>query len=101
MVGQKEKMAAFEFVEPEYARDVIEKRRGNVDVAPLLEPRIPSQTDPREDRNLLAPQPRCPTTLPERQSDLEWRDPFTMPTEEVGEFGASAIEPGIHDHYSK
>jgi hypothetical protein len=58
-----------------------------VDVAPLLEPRVPRQPDPGELRHLFAPQARRASVAVALEADLLGGDLSAAGAEEVGQLG--------------
>ena len=73
---EREQRPALGGVEPQRAGERVEHLRRRVDVAPLLEPRVPGHADPRQRGELLAPQagrPAAPAVV--RESDVRRRQP--------------------------
>src|SRR5262249_35882491 len=73
---------------------IFQEMRRDLDVAALLEPRVPGDADPGELRDLLAPQPRSAAARSGDQADVERGHAGAPPLEEVGEVraGRTAIE---------
>src|SRR6266540_7134995 len=63
--------------------------RRRVDVAALLEPRVPGDPDPGELRDLLAPEPRRTPPAVRRQPDLLGRHPLATAAQEGGQLLAT------------
>jgi hypothetical protein len=62
-------------IEPQGIRDRPENAVGWLNIAPLLEPRVPRQADVRELRHLLPPEPRHPPHPPASEPDIVWAEP--------------------------
>src|SRR5262249_35851142 len=98
-----EQVRALVRVEEQRPGDGLEHLRGSVDVAALLEPRVPGDPDPGELRHLLAPQARSTAAPRGRQTHLIRRDPLPAPAEERGELAAAdavSVGPGGWDRGS-
>jgi hypothetical protein len=78
-------------VELQGPRDRVQDLRGRVDVAALLEPRVPGDADACELRDLLAPQARGTPTPREAQSDVLGPDTLASAAEERRELAAARL----------
>ena len=73
---EREQRPALSGVEPQRTGQRIEHLRRGIDVAPLLQPRVPRHADAREGGELFAPQPRRPPPAAVvRESDVRRRQP--------------------------
>jgi hypothetical protein len=88
-VRQPEQVGALGGVEPERRRDRVEHLNARVDLAPLLQPGVPGDTDPRELGELLAPQPGRAAAGAGGQADVLGQDALPAGTEERGQLGAT------------
>ena len=89
--GEAEKVGVLVLVEAQRARDGLQDLLGRVDVAALLEPRVPGDADSGELRDLLAAQPRRPAPPDQRQADLLGRDPRATAAQEVRQLMAADL----------
>ena len=73
---EREQRPALGGVEPQRAGERVEHVRRGVDVAPLLEPRVPGHADPRQRGELLTPQAGRPAAAAiVREPDVRRRQP--------------------------
>lgn len=92
VVRQKKEMPPLRLVKLQHPRHIIEKGGRDVDVATLLQPRIPTEADARERCHFFSPQSRRPTPFARRKSDIERRETFAAPTQKVRQFRACTIK---------
>ena len=83
-----EQMGALGGVKSQRACDPLEKMRRDLDLAALLEPRIPCRADTCELCDFLASQARRSATRRRRQSDLSRRQPLAPASQEGGQIVA-------------
>ena len=72
-------------------RQGFEKMRRDLDVAALLEPRVPADADTGELRDLLAPQPRRAAARAGDEANVRRRQPRSAAYQKVGEVAAVGI----------
>src|SRR4029079_12303809 len=89
--GEREEVRALGLVEAERARDRVEHLGGGVDVAALLQARVPGDADPGELCDLLAPQPRRAPPPRRDQADALGRDPLAPAADEGGQLVAADL----------
>src|SRR6185503_15724480 len=70
---------------PQRAADALENVGGHLNVAPLLEPRVPGDADTGERSHVFSAQPRRAAAVRIRQSHLRRREPGAATLQEINE----------------
>jgi hypothetical protein len=86
-----EEVRALAGVEPERARECVEHLRRRLDVAPLLEPRVPREAHAGELGELLAPQARRAAAAAGLETRVLRRDLGAAPAQEIRELGPALL----------
>jgi hypothetical protein len=86
-----EEMRTFAAVELEHTRNGVEHPGGRLDLAALLQPRVPRESDAGELRDLLAPQPRRAASAAALDAGALGCHLRATLTQEVGELGAACL----------
>jgi len=103
-LGQLVQVLALGPVKPQRPGHRVEHLHARVDLAALLEPRVPGDTDPREQRHLLASKSGRTPPRPARHADIFWGQPCPAHLEETAELLPPPLEhrralPGlVGDH---
>ena len=94
MLGEREEMTALRRIEPEGAAQPLEELRRDLDLAALLEPGVPGDTDPGELREFLATQAGGAAAASGGQAHVLRRDALPAGAQERGEFGPAGEASG-------
>ncbi|CAN3980548.1 hypothetical protein KPATCC21470_3189 [Kitasatospora purpeofusca] len=93
--GQGEQMGPLTGVEQQGARHRVQYLHGHLDLAPLLQPRVPGDADGGDLRHLLTAQPRRPPPTGRRQPHLLGGDPLPATAQERRQL----LPPRIGGHF--
>jgi hypothetical protein len=79
-------MDAFRIVKPQNASQIFQKWRRHLDVASLLEPRVPREPDATEHGHLLTSKAACASAIAHREAYAFWREACSPRPEKLGKF---------------